>query len=355
MGLIQKLEQIKSIKNDIKSSIAEKGGIIEDSTPFGDYAEIISNLNTGDNTDYSHNVLNYLCYGFDNYNLVKLLCDNIVYVNDEKNNYNYTFRSCAVNPDFFNFKPQYWRYTYNTTPPPPDHTHPFGYGNEYFNHLEHTFDYFNNEILNVNFEEYLPTMFDSSFYYASNLKNIVSNNDNKLWVAYASSTFYNCSNLEQIPKLSVEKCITFNYMFYNCNSLKKVEFEGRPLVSDYKKGEYINFLGVGTQPNLSNMFYNCNSLESITGLDLTYANSDMNTSNMFQSCRSLHTLDFTGTEDFNINLDLKTTGLDRTGLMNMLATLPAIDHTQTITIGDKMSLLTDLDIAEFTTKGYTLA
>lgn len=47
MGIEDKLIQLGETKNSIKNAIIEKGGVVNDSTPFGDYAQAIRNISGG--------------------------------------------------------------------------------------------------------------------------------------------------------------------------------------------------------------------------------------------------------------------------------------------------------------------
>lgn len=351
MGLIQKLNEIKTIKDDIKGAIVEKGGVLEDATPFSDYAGEIRGIQTGEDIDYTDTNADYLCYKIKNNNLIKLLCDNIINNdNNDKLSYYNTFAYTSINAaDLFTIK----HYYYTTT----SSAHPFkknGENGYFLNSIEGAFK--NNLFygaMNLNFNEYLPIGLFSTFE-LSRLTKLTTNLHN-LWVANGSNSFYSCSNLTEIPVLYIENCITCNSMFYNCRKLKRVKFLGRPFPRNYVSGTL--YFGItGTTPSMASMFYNCSVLESIQGLDITNVNSKISVNNMFYGCSKLTELDFTGTENVQTNFDISRTGLKRDGLMNMLATLPTIGHHQTITIGStKMNLLSDEDIAEFTAKGYTLA
>lgn len=348
MGLIQKLEEIKDIKENIKDAILEKGGVLEDATPFEDYAGVIQNLQTEDETDYTDTNAEYLCYGLSNPNLIKFLCDNID--KNEQNNYYYTFSNCKVDvSDMFKVK----KYHKNLAYADSSVIYPYG-TNYFFNNMERTFYQYNfSGELDLKFYEYLPTYFEQTFYYCSNLKKL-STNFERIWVGYGYGTFSYCTNLIEVPKIDVEKCTTFYNMFYNCRNLKRVEFTGRPFIKN-ESNKKLGFGSVSTTPNMNYMFYGCSSLESIKGLDLTYVDSGISISNMFTGCTKLKELDFTGTENL-IRLDISSTGLDRDGMMNMLSTLPQLGHEATIKVGDaKLAMLSDEDIAEFTLKGYSLA
>lgn len=304
--------------------------------------EKVQNYNTsGENVEYTHDTAAYLCYNLKNENLVRLLCNNLKNGNGNYDN-TFTYCECSIPDNFFK--------TINKIITYPDSTtfYPFGTDYNYYN-FNSTFKYYNNETLSLNIENY-PVLGRYTFYMCKSNKLITNNNE--IWLGYADNTFA-YSGFEELPVIDLTGCCCINYMFQSCQKLKKIEFKGRMFCDGATNETYINF-GSSSKPMFSNMFNSCTKLESIKGLDLTYVPTGG--TNTFWNCKSLIELDFTGTENLQINLDLSPTALDTEGLMNMLNTLPTLDHSQTITIGKtKMALLTEEQIVEFTLKGYTLA
>lgn len=195
-------------------------------------------------------------------------------------------------------------------------------------------------------------------------KKLISVNSNAdiIKTNYIPYIFKDCSLLEHINfTIDVNGCLSAANAFQNCAKLKEVILTGRliPTYIPYSTSPYKDLSNMyNTSTNyctIANMFNGCSSLEKIIGLDITNIG---NITTAFSNCTSLKTLDFSGTENVQVNIDLKTTGLDATGLMNMLNTLPDISNStsRTLTIGStKLALLTDEQIAEFNMKGYSLA
>jgi hypothetical protein len=91
---------------------------------------------------------------------------------------------------------------------------------------------------------------------------------------------------------------------------------------------------------------------SIKGLNV---GACTNITNIFYNCPALTELELKGS--LNESLNLSPTGLVRDGLVNMINGMDATTKSNiTIKIGStKLALLSDDDIALFTTKNYTLA
>jgi hypothetical protein len=104
--------------------------------------------------------------------------------------------------------------------------------------------------------------------------------------------------------------------------------------------------------NMNYTFYTNTLVTSIKGLNVS-ACTEM--TDIFYNCTNLTELELKGS--LNVSLDLSTTGLLRDGLVNMINGMDATTISNiTITIGStKLALLSDDDIALFTTKNYTLA
>lgn len=271
MGLIEKLENIKTIKSNIKDAIIEKGGAVEDATPFSDYAGEIRNIQTGLEIKEILDA-RYLFYGGRFSNICNYLINNFSEIIKD---FTYLFfQNGSGSKDYYLDKP-------------------------------------------INSEN--VTSFNHA---AAVYSKIYVNNDE-----------YVC------PFSSFENAEDCQYLFYT-------EFENcghkiKHFVFDTPKLRYA-----------SSMFYNRYNLEEVK---MNFSNVS-SCSNIFYKCKKLVSISFINTTNFKVNLNLVTTGLDRTGLMNMVQTLPQLDHTQTISISiNAKKQLSDEDIAEFTAKGYTLA
>lgn len=322
MGLIQKLNEIKTIKNDIKDAIIEKGGVLEDATPFSNYAGEIRNIQTGeedfnikncrnlfangDRSDIFNSLIKYVnnptnCYGmmngFDNITQEQLNCLKNIDFSLCSNMYSMlSFRKeTAIIPELKNTKNVYNMSNMFRTLA--------ASGIPRKREFNHIIDIKNCSSLSYTFD---------GVYFINNTDSEVpiKNFDNITNLAY---TFNNTDGIESFTQFDTSKVGNFNYTFYKSKSLKRVD------------------------------------------INISKCSSNM-MQNTFDYCTLLNDLKFTGTTNVKTNFNVSSTGLTRNGIMNMLATLPTLDHTQTITIGStKMNLLTDEDIAEFTAKGYTLA
>ena len=114
------------------------------------------------------------------------------------------------------------------------------------------------------------------FYNCQNLESISFDGYN-LYIDNIYEMFYNCTSLKSIKlnnfRTRTNYFIDFSYMFYNCNNLESITFRSGYL---FKVG------------HMNNMFYNCNSLKSI---DLSYFDGNnpnpINMDNLFYNCYNL--------------------------------------------------------------------
>lgn len=172
------------------------------------------------------------------------------------------------------------------------------------------------------------------------LRNIDTSKCNQI-----SNPFTACSNLKKInmSTWNTEKLIGSSIVnfFSACSSLEEVDLS----IFDLKK--ITSYRG---------WFNYCSSLKEIK-LDITNVTTSSGLQNTFRNCTSLEKLDFSGTENVQVSIDISTTGLTTQGLMDMLDTLPQLEEGcyTTIIIGEeKLSLLTEEQVAIFYEKGYTL-
>ena len=194
--------------------------------------------------------------------------------------------------------------------------------------------------------------------------------------------FANCSSLRVInmPYLTTEGVTDMGYMFANCSSLQSLELS--------------NF-DTSSVCNMDEMFSGCTSLQS---LDLSnFDTSNVNDMNyMFANCSSLQSLDLSNFDTSNVNgmsgmigncpllRDFKINGMGRGTYFSMYLgsclllgvnsedfpnALQSFKDTFIYNIYDRaaedagtlqfstdtLSLLTDDEIAEITSKGYTIA
>lgn len=315
MGLIQKLNEIKTIKDDIKDAIVEKGGVLEDTTPFSSYAGEIRGIQTGEEFEID-NVKSLFSNGYRDSCIDVLL----KHINFSKiSDMNYMFGNCKdlKSLDLSNF-----------------------------------------DTSNV-------TIMKEMFYYCENLTSLDLSSFDTSKVTNMYGMFENCKKLVDInlSSFNTSNVTNMSYMFDDC-SFKSIDLSNFNtsnvtnmsfMFENNYKLESIDLSNFDTSKvtDMRGMFHWCFDLKTIIGLNISNVTDMMY---MFSNSTSITTIDFTGTTDVKCNFDVSPTGLTRDGLMNMLSTLPTLDHTQTITIGtSKMNKLSDEDISEFTTKGYTLA
>lgn len=346
MGLIQKLNEIKTIKDDIRDAIVEKGGVLEDTTPFENYAGEIRNIQTGEEFEIQYPA--YLFYNGTRWDIKDVLLPRM---KNAYPNYYHTF-------EYFTGENEIELNVGNA-----ETNHYSGavfpkYASLQYTFANSSFTKIKLNILDIDTE----IMASNCFYYARSLTDIYCNFD-YVNFNYLNNICYSCDKLQNIHfKFNLDKTACINSGFTSCPKLKRIDFMGRmtsKMVVYTTRGKKLNdnyfaFNNSNTYPQISRLASNCSLLETVTGLDITNVKS---ITNMFSQCPKLTTLEFTGTENVVCDINsLSETGLTRDGLIHMLSTLPTLDHTQTIVIGStKMSLLTDEDIAEFTAKGYTLA
>ena len=146
----------------------------------------------------------------------------------------------------------------------------FGFKNLYLNYRYYYYYY---EYLQ-HYDYYIDA--SEMFYDCENLKTI-SFDGNYLYINNMNSMFYNCISLKSISLQTfgrnTDNQIDFSYMFYNCKNLESITINNG---NKFKVG------------NMNSMFYNCNSLKSI---DLRYFNGtypySINVDNLFYNCFNL--------------------------------------------------------------------
>lgn len=197
------------------------------------------------------------------------------------------------------------------------------------------------------------------------LQEIKENLPKKLQVTRLLQTFSDNAKIEELDLryIDTSECIQISSLFSNCTNLKRVNMSNWNTDNIQQISAWFIRCSSLEEVDLSNFntkrltafrswFYGCSSLKEIV-IDITNATDLIYT---FKDCISLEKLDFSGTEDVKTSIDVSTTGLSREGLLNMLDTLPTLETSITITIGEeKMALLTEQDIALFTQKNFTLA
>lgn len=276
MKIIEKINKIKEIKENIKTSIENKG-IDTTNKKFEEYPTLIDSIVTGSGSDdYEINNMSYLFFGDTRNDCLKEIlkhCKDVIRIDN-----------CFYNTSILNEL----------------------------------------DLTNVNI----------------NIKNI-SNNLINFDRCFGLTYF----NKIKLPTLNLTEKNNFINMNGMCNGSKYLE----EIVFPYNWNE----LGA---TNINSAFSGCTKLKKVQ-CNISYVSgTQYYINNCFKDCTSLEEIDFSGTTNVYLNFDVSTTALNREGLLNMLDTLPTLTKSITITIGtNKMNLLTEEDISNFTLKGYTLA
>lgn len=192
----------------------------------------------------------------------------------------------------------------------------------------------------------------------SNLTSVANLNLTSLTTAY--NMFKDCVKLVNAPMLTFESVTNMSCMFYQCSLLEtNVAYNASKCLSCermfYRCYKYKSYTSMDTSKvtTMQRMFGYCNTLTDILNLDVSSVDSG-NLANTFYSCTSLTRLTFTGTT-IKASFDLTTTGLLRTGIVEMFNSLPTPTGTPSITLGaTKLALLTADDKLIATNKGYVL-
>lgn len=222
------------------------------------------------------------------------------------------------------------------------------------------------------------------------------------------NAFYGCSSLISVPLINTSKVTTFEKAFYNCSSLKDIALLDMSSATTLKQAFYgcslknIPLFDTSNIQNFQNAFENCSSIQTVPSFDMSSATI---TTNMFYKCNalktvpSLNTINVTdmssmfswssnlesvgklnadkvtniknifyycnklanlgGFTNLSIDLDLTISNyITATSLMNVIneaKDLSTEGKTATLTIGSKVGLLTEEQIAIATSKGWTLA
>ena len=200
------------------------------------------------------------------------------------------------------------------------------------------------------------TSFNSMFNSCTSLTSIPQLDTSK--GTYFGSMFYRCTSLTSIPQLDTSSSTSFNYMLANCKALTTI-----PQL-DTSKGT-----------NLSGMFYECSKLERIEGISFKSLNTKVDNYNLTGSvnmnqlryalikdigtCTGMTSIDFTYWTVWGV--DDETTTDARQSLVDSLLTYSfdrATAGYSTCTIklhNNTKALLTSDEIAQITSKGYTIA
>lgn len=159
-------------------------------------------------------------------------------------------------------------------------------------------------------------------------------------VTTMGSMFNGCTNLTtlDVSGFDTSKVSNMNYIFQNCSSLTTLDVSG---------------FDTSNITNMNSMFKGCKNLTSldVSGFDTSNVT---NMGEMFYGCSKLIGLD--SMQNILVNLDLSSTILDTTSLLDVIDNLATVSTTQTLTLGSTLlAKLTEEQIATAINKGWTVA
>lgn len=248
---------------------------------------------------------------------------------------------------------------------------------------------------------------ETSLFYSSNSNLVFFPLVDTSNVTSLYNAFYGCSSLISMPLINTSKVTTFEKAFYNCSSLKDIALLDMTSATTLKQAFYacslknIPLFDTSNIQNFQNAFENCSSIQTVPSFDMSSATI---TTNMFYKCNALKTVPSLNTINvtdmssmFSWSSNLETVGrlnadkvtniknifyycnklanlggfsnlavsLDLTisnyitadSLMNVINEAKDLSETgsATLTIGNKVGLLTEEQIAIATSKGWTIA
>ena len=185
-------------------------------------------------------------------------------------------------------------------------------------------------------------------------------------VTNMDSMFRNCQNLTSLDLSGwdVSKVTNMQYMFASSSNLTSLDLSGWN-VSKVTNMQYmfasssnlksLDLSGWNTSSvtDMISMFYNCQSLTSLdlSGLDIYHVS---NLVNIFFQCYKLETLN--SMKNINANISFTHTMLDSESLYDAITNLAITTTNKTLQVGSTlMQKLTEVQIAEATNKGWTVA
>ena len=220
MGLIEKLQEILTIKNNIKTSIENKNVNVGNAS-FSEYPELIESIETDGGSGGDELALDTAEFLFFQGARLSSLDKLLKCVVDGTCRYYRAFyqsnKSISLpTPCEFKYKNFNSSYSQNDF-----------YGSNYnFVDMEECF-YAAKGLTNITIEDRgIPFNFYLSFYNCTALTEVNSTTET-LRVGYGERTFTSCSVLTKIPKLILNGNASLQQTFRGCKKLKKVELEGR--------------------------------------------------------------------------------------------------------------------------------
>lgn len=362
MGIVEKLSQLiiskSNLRNKINEKISDTTKQIPESAKLEDFSSYVDNIESGSGEDFEITSGYYLFYDRDDYEFKKMVLPKCK-IKTSSSNYTFNVQYMFYNATFYDvmdlipfFESEqtiskastgyFQAFPYNTALK-------FIYARQMFSYANSK----NNKDIFINISKDKLLNANNMFYNTpiTSLKSV----DDELHIFNGTSMFQNCSKLKTVPIFNLEKAYNIENMFGYCSELKEVRFKGRMLGPNCNTNK-VTGVGESGTVSLRYVFNNCRNLESITGLDLTNVPNIFMTTSMFGNCTSLTTLDFSGSEDFLIDIDLsQCNSMGEDEFLAMLETMPVSSGNPTIKISKTlMNLLSDETKAAFSAKNYTL-
>ena len=209
------------------------------------------------------------------------------------------------------------------------------------------------------------TNMDSMFYGCESLTSLDVSGFDTTKVTKMGYMFYGCSNLTtlDVSNFNTANVGNMSYMFYDCKSLTSLD------VSSFNTAKVTNMsrifngcknltsldvssFNTAKVTDMNYMFSDCSGLTSLnlSGFDTGRVT---NMSSMFKTCSGLIELD--SMQNISTNLDLSTTKLDATSLLDVIDNLLTVTTNPTLTLGSTLlAKLTENQIAIAVNKGWTV-
>lgn len=326
-----KLNKLLETKEAIKTAIKSKNVSVSDSDPFSSYPSKISEISTG-----STGGLDWSAIGYseqpqsltDGYNYAKQIYDNwnmndTIYYNSDKNLVFFPLVDTSNVTSLYN---AFYGCSSLISMPLIDTSKVTTFEKAFYNC---------SSLKDIALLDMSSATTLKQAFYACSLKNIplfdTSNIQN------FQNAFENCSSIETVPSFNMSSATITTNMFYKCNALKTVPSLNTINVTDMSSMfswssnlESVGKLNADKVTNIKNIFYYCNKLTNLGGFTNLSIDLDLTSSNYI-------------TADSILNVINEAKDLSQEG------------KTATLTIGSKVGLLTEEQIAIATAKGWTLA
>ena len=307
MGTItDKLNKLAETKSAIKTAIVNKGVSISDTDTFASYADKINSISSGGGYDFDFTVLGYNQEECKDANNIANIAINLgdytqsqiteaIAYGKELYDSNYSITNDNVDKNKLLFYPK----------------------------LKLPYTYSDSKVLYIPNVEYRASggyitysAYNNQFLYKVGSINAVFTSSYYSWGFFTS-----CYSLREVGDINITgKTIPYNSFFTNCYALKKIgnlnttgSTDFRQMFSGCKSLTTIPQLDTSSGTNFGNMFASCRSLTSIPQLDTS---KGTNFSSMFQNCSNLKRIE--GISFKSLNTTVNQSDLTGKSGMNQL-------------------------------------